>query len=56
MIGVRNIWAHVSASFPARIPSYRTLNAHPVFSPDEPSGMIPDLEQFKARVERPGSI
>ena len=54
MIGVRNNWAHVSAELPGKDTIVSDIECLiRFFAQMNRSGLIPDLEQFKARVERP---
>ena len=54
MIGVRNNWAHVSAELPGKDTIVSDIECLiRFFTQMNRSGLIPDLEQFKARVERP---
>ena len=54
MIGVRNNWAHVSAELPGKDTIVSDIECLiQFFTQMNRSGLIPDLEQFKARVERP---
>ena len=54
MIGVRNNWAHVSAELPGKDTIVSDIECLiRFFAQMNRSGLIPDLEQLKARVERP---
>ena len=54
MIGVRNNWAHVSAELPGKDTIVSDVECLiRFFTQMNRSGLVPDLEQFKARVERP---
>ena len=54
MIGVRNNWAHVSVELPGKDTIVSDIECLiRFFTQMNRSGLIPDLEQFKARVERP---
>lgn len=57
MIGVRNNWAHVSAELPGKDTIVSDIECLiRFFAQMNRSGLIPDLEQLKARVERPESF
>ena len=54
MIGVRNNWAHVSAELPGKDTIVSDIECLiQFFAQMSQSELIPDLEQLKARVERP---